>query len=146
MNRSERKLRCEKCGSEFFQDTEFRQYYAGTYSSAPGGELYAVPSETAPVRLCLCGHPVSVKTSLLGATARKSFAESLDAALRCRAQAEPETLRARLLKEFGTKEALAELHGTLAALQQIVQRWLDQTGPPNVNPIECPSDKISKEL
>ena len=129
-----RDLQCEKCGSVFFQEAEFRQYRGSVYSSAPGGAMYALESENGPVRacVCLCGHPTLFRSGVRRAPA--DFRDSLVAALRRRATSAPEALQASLAEEFASTEGMAELKSKLARLQEIVQRCLTNLGSPAARP------------
>ena len=117
-----RGLRCEKCGSEFFQEAEFRQYRGNAYSAAPGGAMYPLDGEGGPARvcLCLCGHPIPLlRRSIRSVPA--SFSESLTAALRCRAASDPAALEAKLKKAFSSAQEMAEWERKLAQLREVVQ-------------------------
>jgi hypothetical protein len=83
----DQQLCCEKCGSVYFQEAEFKEYYAGMYSATPGEELHPISGPQVPVRVCLCGHPMPRRAP--DRDIRQRFQVSVKAALDFRSAQEP---------------------------------------------------------
>jgi hypothetical protein len=116
---------CPKCGSTHFVLQEFRQYYAGIYSSVPGGEISDL-GKGVNVRVCLCGHPVPTSgTRTLPRESRAAFQQSLESATRFRDQTELQQVLARLKERFlsrkeseNTADAVKNLSETIRAFKE----------------------------
>ena len=116
-------LQCTKCGSTHFADAEYRQYLAGRYSTAPGGEL-TTATEVVRVRLCLCGHPAfgcSIKG--LSPKEQQDFRLSLENATRYRQETEPERLKSRLRESFVDHDEYEGLAKRVKDLTKVVKAY-----------------------
>ncbi len=54
--KSKEQVTCERCGSPWFLEAEFRQYSAANYSQRVGGDIHFVSSPQR-THVCLCGYP-----------------------------------------------------------------------------------------
>ena len=96
MKRKETPVACERCGSMYFQEAEFRQYRGGMYSSGAGGELSQL-------------------------TDAPSFNQCVEKAKAHRARQQPEALLQELLATLATKKELAEAQERLANIKLAMQ-------------------------
>jgi hypothetical protein len=113
-------IACERCGSVYFHQAEFRQYREGLYSSAAGGGLSPVSDLPQLIRICICGEPLPDSgIRRLGDYAR-SFNQSVRAAKSHRAKQQPEALLEELQKALATRKELAETQQRLANLEKAI--------------------------
>ena len=72
-------ITCERCGSPWFAECEFRQYAASAYSQLVGGDIRAGGSSLDPQRtqVCLCGHPRTPRPASRRDTEGSNFREAL---------------------------------------------------------------------
>jgi hypothetical protein len=115
-------LRCPRCGSTHFYTVDFQQYLGATYSSSPGGELYATGPVT-QIRVCLCGKLVTpAKRLSLDADQRKDLSESVNKAQRFRRARELETLKNGLRESFASRKDLLTAIESMGALTKVVEQ------------------------
>lgn len=112
---------CERCGSVYFQEAEFRQYREQLYSSGVGGGVSPVTDLPQGIRICICGEPMpDTGIRRMGSDAR-SFTMCVAAAKAHRARQQPAALLQELLAELATKEELAEAQERLGNLEKALQ-------------------------
>jgi hypothetical protein len=114
---AEQQLSCKKCGSVYFQEAEFREYFAGG-SVDPTRELYPMPGGQVCVRVCLCGHPMPRRAP--DGDTRERFQSSLKAALEFRSAGEPEAMRRQLDEEYANRKELSQVQAYVKELKAIV--------------------------
>jgi hypothetical protein len=110
---------CERCGSLYFYQAEFRQYREMLYSSGAVGGL-SVSAQSQQIRICICGEPRPDAGQRSGEDAH-SFEKCVVVAKALRAKQQPEALLQELLAELATKKELAEAQERLASLEQALQ-------------------------
>ena len=117
-------LLCEKCGSSYFMEAEFRQYRKRP-SSMPGGDLLT-NSENDPIRMlvCMCGNPIQPgkqrRPLSISREEDANFQKSAEAARQYREVAHPQAIIGSLSQSFASKGAHDRLAGRIANLEGIL--------------------------
>jgi hypothetical protein len=112
---------CERCGSVYFQEAEFRQYRGGMYSSGGGEGLSPVTELPQRICICICGEPMPDASIRRRGDDARSFTKWMAAAKAHRAKQEPEALLRELRAQLATKQELAETQERLANLEQALR-------------------------
>ena len=87
-------VECEECGGTYFYTTYAEQFAGSGYGSVEFRSLSASPM---PIRICLCGHPLVPKQTVMGGSqqvqsARQAFFVSAGAAIEKRKKLRPDNL------------------------------------------------------
>jgi hypothetical protein len=122
-------LRCEKCGSTHFVETDFKQYLP-QYSSAPGGDINSLADKPVKVLVCLCGRPVlpgRLRRDVHSVDENKSFQKSFEAARQFRERMSPEAVLRRIAEPYASKPQHDELAERIAHMETILREPLPPT-------------------
>jgi hypothetical protein len=82
MTRPPTSIACERGGSVYFHQAEFRQYCEQLYSSAAGGGLSSSTDLPQLIRICICGEPLPDSGIRRAGDDARSFNSGLSAVLR----------------------------------------------------------------
>jgi nucleoid DNA-binding protein len=124
---------CEKCGSSYFVEGQFKQYRPG-HSTAPGGDISSLSEYPVKALVCLCGQPVPPGPRRRFGPGEsensKSFRKSFEAARQYREHTGPKAILLRVAGLYASLEQHDELAERIAKLQAI----LNEPAPPQPSP------------
>lgn len=114
---------CPRCGSNYFQEVEYRQYRKQMYSSAPGGNLSPVSELSFRALVCLCGHVIANHHSQWGARLPEgaAFYDSVTKAAACREARDPEKLQQALVSTYASRTDLENLLQRLGDIERHIR-------------------------
>jgi hypothetical protein len=90
MKRTPTPVTCDRCGSVYLHEAEFKQYRGGFYSSGVGGEISPISHVPQRIWICICGEPVPDPSIRRAGQDARSFSQSVAAAKAYRARQRPE--------------------------------------------------------
>jgi nucleoid DNA-binding protein len=114
---------CEKCGSTYFVEAQFRQYLP-YYSASPGGDIISFSEDPIRALVCLCGNPIPpgrLRRDAPNPGDYKSFRKSFVAALQYRESTNPEAILRRIAEIYANKPQHDELAERIAKLETILK-------------------------
>ena len=138
---SSRQVRCEKCGSTYFVEAQFRQYRTMP-SSMPGGDLSPVTEDPIRMLVCMCGNPIppgKLRKFSIPREQADNFDRSLNAARQFREVADPQAMMGRLSETFASREAHDRLAEQIANPAGILRDLL-------LKPVSPPDATTPREL
>jgi nucleoid DNA-binding protein len=125
----QQELQCQKCGSTYLTECEFRKWHQ-IPSAMPGGDLLPLDGTAMPALVCACGEPVPLgplRRQVPGDKA--SFRKSLEAARSYREEAEPQRIILWLAASFARREVQKDLEDRTAKMEAIVAALPKASGP-----------------
>jgi hypothetical protein len=123
VNLQRNQLCCERCGSVYFVEAEFRQYREMS-SSMPGGDLSPVTEASIRALICICGHPIppgNLRGQSMSREDHASFHRSFEVARQYREVAQPQAIIGRLAESFAGREKYEKLAEQIAKLEAILR-------------------------